>query len=194
MKAVVDRAEAGVMPAVDRGCVRFGCEHARREKKMTAPHQPTTKPRIVCGLTPSSASDALLRAAVAHCREHGFQLVTVWIVDPASFRSPMAVAGGLGVWGLVGAWSGTLERARREGLVADTVFRVGEPTRVLEEERKASGAEMVFTAADVPVRRCPLCGWREDGRATHFCPERHLPRTPAARAQRRSARLKSSPA
>jgi hypothetical protein len=32
----------------------------------------------------------------------------------------------------------------------------------------------VFTAADVPIRRCPLCGWREDARATHFWPELHL--------------------
>jgi hypothetical protein len=160
---------------------------------MTAQHQPTTKPRIVCGLTPSSAGHELLRAALAHCREHDFQLVAVWVLDPAAFLSPTAVAGGVGQWGLVGAWSGTLELARREGLVAGTVFRFGEPARVLEEERKTSGAEMVFTAADLPIRRCPLCGWREDGRATHFCPELHLAHPAAPGARQRSVRSTSSP-
>jgi hypothetical protein len=160
---------------------------------MTALHHPATRPRIVCGLTPSTAGDALLRAAISHCREHDFELVVVWIVDPAAFRSPITVAGGPGAWGLVGAWSGTLELARREGLVASTVFRFGDPARVLEEEREAFGAEMVFTAADVPARRCPRCGWREDSRSPHFCPELHVARPAAPRARRRSARLKSSP-
>jgi hypothetical protein len=158
-----------------------GRKHTPKEEKMTAQHHPTTKPRIVCGLTPSNAGEALLRAALAHCREHDFQLVAVWIVDPAAFRSPMVVGGGIGQWGLVGAWSGTLELARREGLVASTVFRFGEPTQILEEERKTFAAETVFTAADVPIRRCPLCGWREDSRAMHFCPELNLAR-PAAPA------------
>ncbi len=160
---------------------------------MTERHQPTTKARMVCGLTQSSAGDALLRAAIAHCREHDFELVAVWIVDPTAFQSPNAVAGGPGAWSLVGAWSDTLERARAEGLVAGTVFRFGEPTRILEEERQAFGAEAVFTAADVPVRRCPRCGWREDSRSPHFCPELHVARPAAPRARRRSARLKSSP-
>jgi hypothetical protein len=153
---------------------------------MTARHQPKKKPRIVCGLTPSSLDDALLQAAVSHCRAHDFQLVVVWVIDPAAFRSPIAVAGGPGVWGLVGAWSDTLERARREGVVASTVFRVGDPSRVLEEERKEAGASIVFTAADVPIRRCPLCRCREDGRATHFCPKLPLAR-PAAPARRGAA-------
>jgi hypothetical protein len=118
--------------------------HEPKEEEMTERHQPTTKARMVCGLTQSSAGDALLRAAIAHCREHDFELVAVWIVDPTAFQSPNAVAGGPGAWGLVGAWSDTLERARAEGLVAGTVFRFGEPTRILEEERQAFGAEMAF--------------------------------------------------
>jgi hypothetical protein len=118
--------------------------HEPKEEEMPERHQPKTKARMVCGLTQSSAGDALLRAAIAHCREHDFELVAVWIVDPTAFQSPNAVAGGPGAWGLVGAWSGTLERARAEGLVAGTVFRFGEPTRILEEERQAFGAEMAF--------------------------------------------------
>src|SRR5262245_9840824 len=106
---------------------------------MTALQEPKTKVRIVCGLTQSTAGDVLLRAAIAHCSEHDFELVVVWIVDPAAFRTPIDHAGGLGTWSLVSAWSGALEDARREGLVACTVFRFGEATRVLEEERKAFG-------------------------------------------------------
>jgi hypothetical protein len=161
---------------------------------MTAHNQPKTKARIVCGLTPSSAGDALLRAAVAHCREHDSELVVVWIVDPAAFRSPLALAGGLGAWSLVGAWSGTLELARREGLVASTVFRFGEPNRVLQEERRAFGAEKVFTSADAPVRRCPHCGWREDGRAPHLCPKVHLDRPAAPVPSRAGASAELLPA
>jgi hypothetical protein len=145
---------------------------------MSTLRQTRTRPRIVCALTPSSASDTLLRAALAHCREHDFQLVVVWIIDPTAFGSPNAVTGGPGAWSPVGAWSDTLERARDEGLVAGTLFRFGEPTLVLEEERKALGAEMVFTAADIPIQRCRLCGWRDDGRAIHLCPALHIaPRT-----------------
>jgi hypothetical protein len=146
---------------------------------MTVRQQPKTKARIVCGLNGSSSGDALLRAAIAHCREHDLELVVVWIVDPAAFQTAIAPAGGLGSWSLVGAWSGTLELARREGLVASTVFRFGEPNRVLEEEREAFGAEKVFTVSDVPIRRCRLCGWREDSRAPHFCPELHSARRAA---------------
>jgi hypothetical protein len=60
------------------------------------------------------------------------------------------------------------------------VVRIGERSRVLEEERAAVEAEKVFTFADVPVQRCAVCGARYDSRAVHYCPEVHLVRTRAA--------------
>jgi hypothetical protein len=64
------------------------------------------------------------------------------------------------------------------------VVRVGSASRVLEEERDRVGAEKIFTASDVPERRCPACGAREDARAVHFCPASHRVRRERVREQR----------
>ena len=133
------------------------------------------KKRIVCELNASSASTAVVEAAIAHCRTHGAELVVVWVVDPATLRSPAGTAfGASGPFGLIGAHGLMLERLRHEGVVVASSVRVGESARMLEEERVAFGADEIFTAADVPLRRCPACGAREDPRAVHFCPTAHL--------------------
>jgi hypothetical protein len=75
-----------------------------------------------------------------------------------------------------------LDRLRDVGIVVGAVVRVGTADRVLEEERVRFGAGGIFTAADVPVRRCPACGAREDARAVHFCPVSH--RVPADSSRR----------
>lgn len=148
---------------------------------MTAPHRSTEKPRIVCEMNASAGAEALLQGAISHCRERNAELVVVWVLDPVLFQSPFpGVTGAPGTWGFVGARSRTLELARSEGIVASTVFRTGERSRVLEEEREAFGAEKIFTSSDVPVRRCPLCGARDDPRAVHFCPKVHLSQERAA--------------
>ena len=148
---------------------------------MTAPHRSTEKPTIVCEMNASAVAEVLLQAAISYCRERDAELVVVWVLDPVSFRSPFpGVTGAPGTWGLVGARSRMLELARSEGIVANTVFRTGERSRVLEEERQAFRAERIFTTSDAPVRRCPLCGARDDPRAVHFCPKTHLGRARAA--------------
>jgi len=142
---------------------------------MSVTHRSTEKPRIVCEMNASAGADAILQAATSYCRERNAELVVVWVLDPVLFQSSVpGVTGAPGVWGLVGARSRMLELARSEGIVASTVFRTGERSRVLEEERKACGAEKIFTSSDVPVKRCPLCGARDDSRAVHFCPKVHL--------------------
>lgn len=146
-----------------------------------ATHVLTEKPRILCEMNASAGAEALLPAAISYCREHNAELVVVWVLDPVQFQSPFPGAtGGLGTWGLVGARSRMLELARSEGIVASTVFRTGERSRLLEQERQAFQAEKIFTLSDVPVRRCPLCGARDDPRAVHFCPKAHRTQARAA--------------
>lgn len=136
-------------------------------------HQHTVgKRRIVCEMNASAESRVVVEAAIAHCREHDAEVVVVWVVNPIELRSP-AAAGMPGTWGLIGAHGLMVERLRDEGIVIGTSFRIGDPSRVLEEERVAFGAERIFFAADVPVRRCPACGARVDSRAVHFCPAVH---------------------
>lgn len=148
---------------------------------MSATHHSTERPRIVCEMNASAGAEALLRAAISYCRERDAQLVVVWILDPVLFQSSLpGVTGAPGMWGLVGARSRMIELARSEGVVASTVFRIGEGSRVLEEERVAFGAAKIFTASDVPVRRCPLCGALDDPRAVHFCPKAHRTQARAA--------------
>lgn len=148
---------------------------------MTATHRSTERPRIVCEMNASAGAEALLQEVISYCREHSAELVVVWVLDPVLFQSPFQGATGApGTWGLVGARSRMLELARSEGIVVGTVFRTGEPSRVLEEERVAFGAEKIFTSSDVPVRRCPLCGARDDARAVHFCPKVHRAEARAA--------------
>jgi hypothetical protein len=148
---------------------------------MTATHCSTEKPIIVCEMNASAGAEALLEAAISYCRDRNAELVVVWVLDPVLFQSPFpGSTGGPGAWGLVGARSRMLELARSEGIVASTVFRTGEQSRVLEEERRAFRAEKIFTSSDIPVRRCPLCGARDDPRAVHFCPRAHRTQARAA--------------
>lgn len=148
---------------------------------MTATNRSTKKPIIVCEMNASAGAEALLQAAISYCRERNAELVVVWVLHPVLFQSPFPGAvGAPGTWGLAGARSRMLELARSEGIVASTVFRIGERSRVLEEEREAFGAEKIFTSSDVPVRRCPLCGARDDPRAVHFCPKVHRAEARAA--------------
>ncbi len=139
------------------------------------------KTRIVCEMNASSASMAVVEAAVSYCRERDAELVVVWVVDPIPFRSQVPAGSAVaGTWGLVGARGLMLERLRKERIVVGSTLRIGNASRVLEEERDRFGADEIFTAADVPVRRCPACGAREDPRAVHFCPARHRSETQAA--------------
>lgn len=145
------------------------------------PHSSSSKRRIVCEMNASSASMPVVEAAIAHCREQDAELVVVFVVDPITFRSQApAAAATAGTWGLVGARGMMLDRLREDGVVVGSTFRVGSADRVLEEERDRFGADEIFTAADIPVRRCPDCGGREDARAVHFCPARHRSEAQAA--------------
>jgi hypothetical protein len=143
------------------------------------------KRRVVCEMNASSASTTVVDAAISHCRERGAELVVVWVVDPATFGSQVpAGPAPAGLWGLVGADAPMRDRLRDVGIVVDAVVRIGNADRVLEEERVRFGADEIFTATDVPVRRCPACGAREDARAVHFCPASHRVRREGVREQR----------
>jgi nucleotide-binding universal stress UspA family protein len=139
---------------------------------MSAHPNTAGKERIVCGMSASSGSARILEAAVAYCRESDAELVVVWVVSRVELLSAAGTAMP-GTWGLVGAHGLLLERLRDAHVVVGTSFRVGDPRVVLEEEQRAFGADRVFTAADVPVRRCPACGGRDDLRGIHFCPVLH---------------------
>lgn len=156
------------------------------------------KLRIVCEMNPSSASMAVVEAAISHCRERDAELVVVWVVDPITFRSQVPAASAVaGTWGLVGAHGLMLHRLREEGIVVGSSFGIGNASRVLEEERDRFGADEIFTAADVPVRRCPNCGSREDPRAVHLCLAAHHGGGPRPRRLGRMAdrtRAASAPA
>ena len=109
------------------------------------------RPRVVCHVDASSTAAAVVKAAGSYCRQRDAELLVVWVLAPSSFTTPLPLsAGGTGIWGLTGAAAAALELARREGITARAVVRIGDPGRVLEEERRAVGAERVFTRADVP--------------------------------------------
>jgi hypothetical protein len=74
------------------------------------------------------------------------------VLEPSSFQPTLpSSAGGTGIWGLAGAAAVALDLARKEGVVARVVVRIGDARRILDEETRATGAERVLTAADVPV-------------------------------------------
>lgn len=106
------------------------------------------RPRVVCQVDASSTAAAVVEEAGAYCRQRDAELVLVWVLEPSSFRPtmPLSVAEA-GIWGLVGAVAVALELVRREGIPARAVVRIGDPDRVLEEERRAAGAERVFARA-----------------------------------------------
>jgi hypothetical protein len=108
------------------------------------------RPRAVCHLDASATAALVLNAACAHCRQRDAELLLVWALEPSSFAPTLPYpAGGTGTWGLSGAVAVALELARKEGVAARAVVRIGDPGRVLEEERRAAGAARVFTRADV---------------------------------------------
>lgn len=110
------------------------------------------RPRVVCHVDASSAAAAIVKAAGSYCRERDAELVVVWVLEPSSFRPTLpGSTGETGIWGLSGAAAVALELARKERIAARVVVRIGDAESVLEEERRATGAERVFTAADVPV-------------------------------------------
>ena len=110
------------------------------------------RPRVVCHVDASSAAAAIVKAAGSYCRERDAELIVVWVLEPSSFRRTFpGSAGEMGIWGLSGVAAVALELARKERIAARVVVRIGDAGRVLDEERRAAGAERVFTAADVPV-------------------------------------------
>jgi hypothetical protein len=108
------------------------------------------RPRVVCHVDGSSTAAAVVSAAGSYCRQRGAELVAVWVLEPSSLRqTPPCSTGGTGIWGLSGAAAVALGRARKQGVPTRAVVRIGDPGRVLDEERRAVGAERVFTRADV---------------------------------------------
>jgi hypothetical protein len=108
------------------------------------------RPRVVCQVDASSPAASVVNVAGAYCRQRDAELVLVWVLEPSSFQPSLPFpAGATGIWGLAGVAGVALELARREGIIARAVVRIGDPDRVLEEERRAAGAERVFSRADV---------------------------------------------
>jgi hypothetical protein len=109
-------------------------------------------------------------------------------VDPDLFGTTRpGETGAIGTWGPVSAPELALRLVRGTGVAARAVVRIGERNRVLEEERRALGAERVFAASDVPVVRCPACDARYDPRGVHFCPSVHLGAPEIPRSEPRAA-------
>jgi universal stress protein family protein len=118
------------------------------------------RPRVVCHVDASSTAAAVVRAAGSYCRERDAELVVVWVLEPSSFQPTLpGSAGGMGIWGLAGAAAVALELAHREGVAARALVRIGDAARVLEDERRAVGAERAFTRADVALDTA-VCGGR----------------------------------
>jgi hypothetical protein len=137
--------------------------------------QSREKPRVVAEMNASAGAAEIVRTAISYCQEHDAELVIVWVIDPDLFGSTRpGETGAIGTWGPLSAPELALRLARGTGVAARAVVRIGERSRVLEEERQALGAEKVFTAADVPVVRCPVCDARYDPRGVHSCPRAHL--------------------
>ena len=109
------------------------------------------RPRVVCHVDASSAAAAVLKEAGAYCRQPDAELLLVWVLEPSALHATMPFSmAEAGVWGLSGAAAVALGLVRREGIPARVVVRIGDRDTVLEEERRAAGAERVFTRADVP--------------------------------------------
>jgi hypothetical protein len=182
------------MPIVDqRGVDSAGAgPHFLKEDTVEANERPTRKTRVIAEMNANSGASEIVRTALAYCQEHDAELVVVWVVDPALLRAPYPQGtGAVATWGLVGPLGSALGLVRGQGVTARAVVRVGERSRVLEEERAALGAGKVFTFADVPVPRCPACGARHDARGIHHCPALHLDRTRARRPSRPAAPARS---
>jgi hypothetical protein len=114
-------------------------------------------PRVVCHVDASSAAAATVKAAASYCRRRNAELVLVWVLEPSSVGPILpSAAGGTGIWGLAGAAAVALDLARKEGVVARVVVRIGDAGRILDEERRATRAERVFTAVDVPAEPAVL--------------------------------------
>jgi hypothetical protein len=108
------------------------------------------RPRVVCLVDASSTAAAIVKAAASYCRRRDAELVLVWVLEPSSFRPTLPCsAGGTGIWGVSGAAAVARDLARKEGVVARLVVRIGDAGRVRDEERRSPGAERVFTAADL---------------------------------------------
>lgn len=121
-----------------------------KEQIMSTNELSLERPRVVCHVNPSSTAAAVVKEAGAYCRQHYAELVLVWVLEPSSLHPAMPLSvGEAGVWGFSGAAAVALELARAEGVDARAVVRIGDRETVLEEERRAAGAERVFTRADV---------------------------------------------
>ena len=107
------------------------------------------RPRVVCHVDASSMAATIVKVAGAYCRQREAELVLVWVIEPSSFGPALPHAASTpGIWGVSGAVAAALALARVEGLAARACVRIGEPRIVLDEERRALGAERVFTRAD----------------------------------------------
>jgi hypothetical protein len=108
------------------------------------------RPRVLCHVDASSTAAGIVKAASSYCRQRNAELVLVWVLEPSSLRPTLPCsAGETGIWGLSGAAAVALELARKEGIAAWAVVRIGDAASVLEEERRAVGGERVFTRADL---------------------------------------------
>ena len=114
----------------------------------TAKHS-RERPRVMCHVDASSMAATIVSVAGAYCRQRDAELVLVWVIEPSSFGPDRPhPSSGAGIWGLSGAVAAALELARDEGVAARAVVRIGEPRVVLDEERRALGADRLFTRAD----------------------------------------------
>ena len=121
-----------------------------REELMSSTKLSLERPRVICHVDASSKAAAVVKAAGSYCRERHAELVVVRVLEPSSYGPSLPFPdGGTGTWGLLGAAAAALELAHEEGVTVRAVVRIGDAGRVLEEERRAVGAERVFTGADV---------------------------------------------
>lgn len=95
--------------------------------------------RVVCELDASSRAQTLLEDALAHCEEHGAELVVVWVLEPRVFQDPFpGSAGAVGTFGLPHVLHAALERARARGIEASSAVRIGKREVVLKHEGAAA--------------------------------------------------------
>ena len=110
------------------------------------------RPRVVCQADASTTAAVVVRAASSYCRRRNAELVIVWVLEPSSLRPTAPYSAiGTGTWGLAGAVALALGLARKEGIAARAVVRIGDAGKLLDEERRALGAEQVFTRTDGAV-------------------------------------------